>query len=150
MFDPENKRWVNGWGDGLTGPNTPSAMGVTAGHSVARDNWHHAADAWTRQRNKGIDTGPFPITPSCDDYFVPVSEGRDTIAIVVGPDRVENAQAISALPELLAACKAMLELYPQTYPCAVGCFDVTHIDPQDWRDVRRQLENAVAKAEVKL
>jgi hypothetical protein len=148
MFNPENKQWVNGWGDGLTGPNTPS-VAVTVRQSIDRYDYRHAADNWTRHRNNGIDTGPCPTPPPCEDYFIPISEGTDTIAIVVGPDREVNAQAISALPDLLAACKAALDLYPQTYPCESGCFELTHIDPFDWKDVRRQLENAVAKAEVK-
>lgn len=146
MFNPENKRWVNGWGDGLTGPNTPSTIGVTVHHSIARDNWHHAADTWTRQRNKGIDTGPFPPVPASEDYFIPVSEGTDTIAIVVGPDREANAQAISALPDLIAACQAAINLDRQTYPCECGSREYTHVEVEDWRDLLRQLTRAVTKA----
>jgi hypothetical protein len=108
MFNPENKQWVNGWGDGLTGPNTPSVIGVTVHHSIARENYYAAAKEWAIQRAKGVDTGPYPPAPQCEDYFIPISEGTDTIAIVVGPDREANAQAISALPELLAAAKHLL------------------------------------------
>lgn len=80
--------WVNGWGEGLTGPNTPSEP--TVSYSLHHYDW---------QRNKRD-------YPKAVEYYIPISIGTDTIAIVVGPNRESDAKLIAAAPDLLAVCKA--------------------------------------------
>ena len=60
---------------------------------------------------------------------------------------VENSSLIVAAPDLLAACRAVLDLYPQTYKCEPGwTYEQTHIESEEWKRVRAQVEAAVAKA----
>ena len=86
--------WVNGCGDGITGPTTPTGH-PTCGEAV---EWHEYCD-----RPKSME---FPKT-----QHTVVSHNIETIAIIPlngigGKTKGEaNARLIAAAPKLLKACK---------------------------------------------
>jgi hypothetical protein len=61
---------------------------------------------------------------------------------------VSHDALIQQRDQLLAAAKATIELYPQTYKCEPLSFEMTHIQPEDWRDVRAKLEAAIQNVEA--
>jgi hypothetical protein len=97
-----SERWTNGWGNGLTGPNTPPIQGVTVNQSIAHHDWVTAT--------KGRPESEWPEYPKCMNYFVPISKGSDTIAVVVGPNRKGHAALIAVAPELLEALQGIIEI----------------------------------------
>ena len=95
--------WVNGWGNGLTGPNTPNMSGVTVSESLRRQEYGDGRlsyDEW------------------CE--HIPISLGDDTLAVVVGPNREANAafivQAVNCHDELVERLRAYVELEEQAAP----------------------------------
>jgi hypothetical protein len=86
-----NGQWVKGWNGGLTGPNTPSTP--TVAESCAK----HAYNKALSSRKPGQ---ALPVCPSCNDYYIPVACGTDTVAIAVGPDREATATLIAKAPRL--------------------------------------------------
>lgn len=69
---------------------------------------------------------------------------RDEVVVeVFGQNRTANADLIAAAPELLEACKALLDGGPDC-----GCEAEGHIC--GWPKVKQQAEVAIAKAEGKV
>ena len=91
--------WINGYGNGVTGPTTPAIGGVTVEEEYQKDRWYDKPN-----------TFPYPY-----DYHTVVSEGMEVIAIIPtlpgdGGKGKRNAQLISAAPDLLEACEAALKI----------------------------------------
>ena len=85
-----SRQWVKGWNGGLTGPNTPCTP--TVAQSCA-NHVHYAAMERGDYTTKG--TQPH-------DYYIPIADGMDTVAIAVGPDREATADLIIRAPRLEA------------------------------------------------
>jgi hypothetical protein len=87
--------WVAGYGDGVTGPKTPSFV-PTVLDAIRHREWESGQSTY------------YP-----DPFYTVVSCGKDTVAIVPGEkdERERNARLIAAAPELLAALKAMHEAF---------------------------------------
>lgn len=66
--------WVNGYGLGVTGPNTPSSAGPTCLEHTQNHEW--------------LKGGPQP-----ERRHTVISKGKDTIAIVVGDQETYKANA---------------------------------------------------------
>ena len=87
--------WINGYGDGITGPSTPAIGGVTVHEQIAYRKW---------ERN-GCKQGEYP-----ENLHTVISKDGETIAIIplFGSNSKANARLIAAAPELLAACEGVL------------------------------------------
>lgn len=93
--------YTNGWGWGLTGPNTPRSGGVTC-EDACEDY------AYMKKLNERKESDPFPEYPKIK--YIPISVGQDTLAIVVGPNREANAKLFAAAPRLFRALQGILEI----------------------------------------
>lgn len=94
-----NEPWIHGYGDGLTGPNTPRVGGVTVQEAIEH-----------REFAEDPDNKPYPPI-----RHIPISvPGGDTVAIVVGSNREANAKLIAAAPVLLRVIEEYLDWGPKT------------------------------------
>lgn len=94
--------WVNGYGNGLTGPTTPVISGPTVGEAIAKRGW-----------TEGKRDYPYSM-------HIPISKGFQTIAIVPTMEILEdeitneqceaNARLIAAAPDLLLILEEILRL----------------------------------------
>ena len=92
--------WTNGWGLGLTGPNTPPCRGVTVAEACAWYDWYKA-------HAEGKDLP----APKPSEYYIPISVGSDTVAVAVGPNREGNACLISKAPAGYELAKLVEKLW---------------------------------------
>jgi len=83
--------WVNGYGNGITGPTTPAVSGATVGEVMAFRRWEQLG---------------FPEDRGNKQKSIVVTCGEETLAIVPTNGRQcgkANASLIAAAPELLGA-----------------------------------------------
>lgn len=66
MSDYTNEPWTNGYGEGVTGPTSPSTDGVTVSEQIQRKVW----------RQTGLKED-YPY-----EYYTVISKDKQTIAIV--------------------------------------------------------------------
>jgi hypothetical protein len=94
---PEMTGWVAGWGNGVTGPNTPNTT-PSAGEAC---RYHE----WEKEYEKN------PSTPYPKIGHTVVSLGMDTICIIPGPEARRDAIAkrivkcVNNYDEVLSALK---------------------------------------------
>ncbi len=122
MSKHTEESWVNGYGNGITGPTTPS------GHPTCQEsvNWNTYSREWDRVG----EAAKYP-----DSEHTIVSCGKETIAIIplngvggrVAGER--HAQLISDAPDLLAACRQLVAFADEVLPQAGSlCFDVGNLN----------------------
>lgn len=111
--------FVAGWGNGLTGPNTPSNT-PTVGACVDMNDWDN--------KNEPLDhdikdwKGYNEIT----SRYTPISNGDDTVAIAVGRNHKANARLIALAPSLARELIAARELLMDY---------ISHFDNHNWSDM---------------
>ena len=88
--------WINGYGDGITGPSTPAINGPTVHEQIAYRKW----------QLDGCKPNEYPKT-----LHTVISKDGETIAIIplTGLNGEANAHLIAAAPDLLAACEEIVE-----------------------------------------
>lgn len=121
-------KWTMGWGDGITGPTTPSVAGPTCREAVENKAWLDGK-------------GPPPL-----NRHTIVSESRRTIAIIPFQEgengKIEakaNARLIASAPALLEACKKIEKIEDGCLKRNVG------YDPQIHRIALRAIAKATKK-----
>jgi len=131
--------WVNGYGEGITGPTTPAIGGPTVSEQIDHDKWSKAEN---KKKH------PYPY-----GYHTVISKGMATVAIIPTlPDPKSeisqeegkaNAEfitrACNSHDDLLEACKEAI-----SYIRGHNDFEEYHTPKCE-----RLLEQAIAKAEVK-
>jgi hypothetical protein len=62
-------------------------------------------------------------------------------------DHKKSARLIAAAPELLRACKAMLEIATRAFPAGLPIDLGTHCEEQDWEAAQTTARAAITKAD---